>query len=75
MKRTEEEAMAITSIEPKVDRMARYTPTEAAQLLGIHRDTLLKYTRQGWIRAGQHKVTGRRFYLGAEIVRFWKAKE
>lgn len=64
--------MTMSSTEPQCDRFGRYTPNEAAALLGIHRDTLLKYTRMGLIRAGEHFGTRRRFYLGAEIRRFWK---
>lgn len=37
----------ITSIEPRVSLSGRYPAGEAAQLLGIHRNTLKKYTDAG----------------------------
>lgn len=50
---------------------SRYTVTETCKLLGIHRNTLRKYTSLGRIKYGIRKSTGRRFYLGSEIIKFW----
>lgn len=56
---------------PKVCLTGRYSVTETCKLLGIHRNTLLNYTRSGIIRAGLRKSTRRKFYLGSEIMRVW----
>lgn len=56
---------------PKVCLTGRYSVTETCKLLGIHRNTLLNYTRSGKIRVGFRKATGRKFYLGSEIAKIW----
>ena len=63
----------ITSIEPQVSLSGRYPAGEAAQLLGIHRNTLKKYTDAGAIKCGFRRESGRKFYAGSEILRFWEA--
>lgn len=63
----------ITPIEPQVRQTGRYPAGEAAQLLGIHRNTLKKYTDAGAIKCGFRRESGRKFYAGSEILRFWKA--
>lgn len=60
--------------EPKVSLNARYSINQACGLLGVHRNTLLNYTNEGKIRFGVRRGTSRKFYLGSEIVRFWKAQ-
>ncbi len=52
-----------------------YTIAETCELLDIHRDTLRKYTFAGSIRCGFRRCNGRKFYLGSEILRFWKAQK
>lgn len=60
--------------EPKVKSQGRYPVCEAARLLGIHRNTLLRYEYRGLITPvlGRTPST-RRFYYGYEILRFWRA--
>ena len=50
---------------------SRYSIMETCKILGIHRNTLRKYTLLGCIKFGVRKSTGRRFYLGSEIMKFW----
>lgn len=57
--------------KPDVKKNARYNVKETAKLLGIHRNTLQNHTDKGHITAHIHKATGRKFYTGEEIVRFW----
>ena len=64
----------ITAIEPQVAVEGRYSICQAAAALGIHRNTLLKYTEAGLIKCGFRRESARKFYLGSEIVRFWKAQ-
>lgn len=63
----------MTPLEPKVEVNGRYSVSEASTLLGIHRNTLRIYTNQGAIKCGFHKINMRKFYLGKEILRFWKS--
>ena len=58
--------------EPNVKPNSRYSIDATCRHLGIHRNTLLKYTKAGRIRYGVRTVTLRKFYLGSEIIRFWK---
>lgn len=64
----------ITSIEPNVNESGRYSVTQASQALGIHRNTLRGYTDAGLIKCGFRRESGRKFYEGREIIRFWKAR-
>ena len=66
----------ITSIEPAVHPQGRYSIKETSDMLGIHRNTLYKYVRAGYIKpmfkrqrvmVNQPRVR----FLGAEIIRFW----
>ena len=57
--------------EPKVADFGRYSIAETSKLLGIHRNTLLRWTKAG---IGVRRGTMRKFYLGREIKRFWRAE-
>lgn len=62
----------ITSNEPQVEPMKRYTINETAALLGIHRNTLRRYTDSGYIKCKYRKDTMTKIYLGQEVLRFWR---
>lgn len=64
----------ITPFEPQVIDTGRYSTMETCRLLGVHRNTLQRYTEKGLIRCGFRKSTGRKYYLGSEILRFWRMK-
>lgn len=64
----------MTATEPKVDKDGRYSAKEAAGLLGVSRATLERYVKTGKIKCGIRRSNGRRFYLGMEIVRCWRAE-
>ena len=64
----------ITSEEPKVSPTGRYSIGQASAVLGIHRNTLFRYTEQGFIRCGYRRNTLKKFYSGSEIIRFWKSQ-
>ena len=66
--------MNMVTQEPNVRPDGRYSVKQTAALLGFHRNTLLKYTNKGTIRCGIRRSTTRKFYTGAEIIRFWKAQ-
>ncbi|WP_407401303.1 helix-turn-helix domain-containing protein [Sodaliphilus sp.] len=60
--------------EPDVAPTARYSIDETCKILGVHRNTLRKYTQIGAIRCGFRRVNSRKFYLGSEIKKLWAAK-
>lgn len=57
--------------QPKVKPASRYSVTQTCAILGIHRNTLLNYTKKGDITCHYRKATGAKFYTGTEITRFW----
>lgn len=61
----------ITAIEPQVSASGRYSIGAVCEMLDIHRNTLRKKTDSGEIRCGFRK-DGHKFYLGKEILRFWR---
>ena len=63
----------LTATEPQVSPTGRYSVTETCRVLGIHRNTLRLYTRDGKIKCGFPRHTGKKFYAGAEILKFWRA--
>lgn len=64
----------ITELEPAVSTTGRYSIEKTAKVLGIHRHTLRRYTDSGLIKCGFRRESARKFYLGSEILRFWKAQ-
>jgi len=60
--------------EPCIPPTARYSIGEAAKILGVHRNTLRRYTNTGQMGIDCHfRTNGRKFYTGLDIVRFWRA--
>ena len=64
----------ITAIEPQVNLTGRYTVTQTCKHLGIHRNTLRRYTDEGFIKCSFRKESARKVYLGKEILRFWNSQ-
>ncbi len=62
----------ITAIEPKVALDGRYSIAETAKALGVHRNSVMNYTNQGLLHCRFRKATSKKFYLGSEILRFWR---
>lgn len=58
---------------PNLPNSCRYPIGKAAKLLGIHRDTLRKKADDGLIKYGISRDNMRKFFLGSEINRYWKA--
>ena len=52
---------------------ARYSISETANMLDIHRNTLRKYTKMGAIKC-RVSNTNRKYYYGQDIIRFWNMK-
>ena len=61
----------ITPPPPMVAKNSFYTATEAARILGVHRNSLINYRRQHLITPEKDMLTGRYLYSGNELQRFW----
>lgn len=61
--------------EPKISPTARFSISEAAEILGVHRNTLRRHTNVGptGIKCSHRKSNGRKFYTGLDIIKFWRA--
>lgn len=57
---------------PDVIRSGRYTQSECAKILGLARQTVAKYEKQGLIGFRIIKPMMRKVTTGAEILRFWE---
>lgn len=65
----------ITTEVPNVNPRGMYPVGKACDALGIHQNTLRRYTFSGKIKVvSREDGTGRILYTGAEILRFWKSK-
>lgn len=59
--------------EPRVAQRGKYTITEASRRLGVHRNTLARYLKEGKIRCRFSKETNRKYFSGDDLVRLWRA--
>lgn len=66
--------MAMTQVEPRIPNDARLPIGKAAEVLELNRCTIRRKTEEGLIKCGFRKGTARRFYLGSELKRFWRAQ-
>ena len=57
---------------PACSDSAKFNSTQAAQILGIHRNTLRTHTKMGWIRFSLCRRTGRVYYTGRDVKRYWR---
>ena len=62
----------IQTEEPKVADTGRYTATEACKALGIHRNTLRRYSQKNLIKCTYRRCDHRKLYSGAEIKKLWR---
>lgn len=62
----------MTNTMPEVIRSGRYTQSECARILGICRQTVAKYERQGLICFRLVKPMMRKVTTGADILRLWE---
>lgn len=60
----------ITPIKPDLRGTDLYSATQAAAVLGIHRNTLLKWANDGLVSFKESR-NGRRYYRGLELMRLW----
>jgi predicted site-specific integrase-resolvase len=63
--------MILVAEQPNVSKDGRYCIKDTCRHLGIHRQTLRKYTDMGIIKCRLRQGGKTKFYLGSEILRFW----
>ena len=62
----------MTSDKPNVKAESRYSISKTCELLGIHRNTLRRWTDEGKIKCKYRSSTMRKFYTGYEITKIWE---
>ena len=63
----------VTAIEPQVAPTGRYSVGETCKHLGIHRNTLRKYTDEGHIKCGFRRKRREKYIQVRRYSRFWKS--
>lgn len=58
---------------PNIIPAARYELREAAEALGVDKSSIQRWTKDGRLTCGIKKSNNRKFWLGSELIRFWKA--
>lgn len=61
----------MTTDMPKAAPNGRYSIKQAAELLGVHRNTITRYVNIGRLRS-YHRVNGMPFVRGVDIIRLWQ---
>lgn len=62
------------SSRPKVEPDDYYSIGKAAEMLGVHRNTLRGYVMSNKIKPKSDHISGRRFISGSELSRFWNSR-
>lgn len=66
--------MSLNSTTPPIDPNGRYSVTEAANLLGIHRCTIWRWVRQGILHPYVSKTNSRTRFKGKDLLALWQAE-
>lgn len=64
----------MTNTVPTIDPKARFELREAAAILDVGKASVLRWTSTGRLRCGVKRSNGRKFWTGAELIRFWKSE-
>ncbi len=62
----------MTNLEPNVADAGRYTVTETCKALGIHRNTLRRWTLAGKIQCKFRRIDNCKVFEGKEIKKAWR---
>lgn len=63
----------MTKTEPNVKPTDRFELREAAEVMEVDKSTILRWTNKGLLSCRIRRSNNRRFWTGAELVRFWRA--
>lgn len=64
----------MTGDRPAIDPRGRYSACQAAALLGVHRNTIGRWKREGLISPRYSKVNGMPRYIGVDLLKLWEAE-
>jgi len=65
----------MTNTIPEVNPNARMELREAAEALGVDKSTIQRWTDDGRLKLGGIKqANNRKYWLGSELIRFWKSQ-
>lgn len=64
----------MTAEPPMLNESGRYPIGEAAKLLGISRQTLLRKLRQRLIKCSFQRSTRRKIFTGKQLMQLWLAE-
>lgn len=62
----------ITSENPKIKAQSRYTLSQAAKVMGVHRNTVARWIETGLISSERGQRSRRRFIMGSELRKLWR---
>ncbi len=59
---------------PNIPPSARLELREAAAALQVDKSTIQRWTYEGRLRCGVKKSNKRKYWLGADLIKFWKSE-
>lgn len=63
----------MTTELPNITDTSQYNVTQAAKILGVDRKTILRKVQTLQLKAKFRRDTGRKFFTGYKLKRFWKS--
>lgn len=64
----------LTTNVPSIVETARLSVTQSAKALGVSPSSIDRWTREGLLRCHYHRHNSHRYWLGADLLRFWKSQ-
>lgn len=62
----------MTPNEPTCSKRGRYTTQQVCDVLEVSRSTVYRAIKDGDLSPIRNKISGRRYFTGLEIVRYWR---
>lgn len=64
----------MTTGTPDISAEQRFSITQAAKVLGASISSIDRWTRMGLLRCHYRRHNGQRYWLGGDLLRFWKSE-